>query len=61
MVLSFWPFKKMIIIFVFFLWCMYPPCAGVFLLGSSVGLDFRAILSEFGFDLEYFGFFIYGD
>ena len=39
LVLSFWLFKKMIIILFFSLWCMYPPCAGVFLLESSVGLD----------------------
>ena len=37
-VLSFWLFKKMIIILFFSLWCMYPPCAGIFLLESSVGL-----------------------
>ena len=37
-VLSFWLFIKMIIILFFSLWCMYPPCAGIFLLESSVGL-----------------------
>ena len=36
-ILSFWVYSK-IINFLLFVWCKYPPCIGVFLLESSVGL-----------------------